>query len=425
MSGTRQKISLRQLFWARYSPQSLLLELSLIIPLILIAYFSRFFRPQEAVVGLGPQPLINNYYHKQALQVYGYKAETFVSSANYITDRYDINLGRKRLDLLPPIWKPLFLLLHALFHYKILFIYFNGGPLMDSVLLRHLEPYLYKMANIRIVVMPYGSDVQNLAFTPNLYFRHAMSIDYPTYYKRYAERSTNVTRWTRHADWIISGCEWVDYMSYWHTLMLAHFSIDMSQWEPISKKSSLGSNQPFRVLHAPNHPKIKGTDALIKAVEQLKEEGLDIELIILRGVPNSQIQEVMSSVDLVADQFVMGWYAMFAIEAMSMEKPVLCYLRPDLLDLYTKAALIEPNEIPLLNTSMLEIAEQLRWAYLNRTLLPEIGKRGREYVAKHHSIQAVGAVFATILDKLGIAPSLLPGSVSRHLSESSHQTRVI
>jgi glycosyltransferase involved in cell wall biosynthesis len=414
----RPRISLRQLLWARYSPQSLLLEILFVIPLMLLAFASRFFRSRENIVGLGPQPLINNYYHKQALQLYGYRAETFVSSANYITDRYDIHLGRKRLDLLPPLWKPLYLFLRALFHYKVLFIYFNGGPLMDCVILKHIEPYLYKIAELRILVMPYGSDVQNLALTPNLYFRHAMSVDYPTYHRRYDERSANVMRWTQHADWIISGCEWVDYMGYWDTLMLGHFSIDMEQWRP--EKVTGSPQRSFRILHAPNHPKIKGTDALMKAVDILKSEGLDIELIILRGVPNSEIQAVMSTVDIVADQFVMGWYAMFAIEAMSMEKPVLCYIRPDLLDLYTKAGLIEPHELPLLNTHLLDIADQIRWAYLNRDLLPQLGKRGRAYVEKHHSTKAVGAVFADILSKLDIPPSQKP-AISEAFSHLSLQ----
>jgi glycosyltransferase involved in cell wall biosynthesis len=159
----------------------------------------------------------------------------------------------------------------------------------------------------------------------------------------------------------------------------------------------------LRILHAPNHPLIKGADALIAATELLKSEGLDIELILLRGVPNEEIRKAMEHADLVADQFVIGWYGMFAIEAMAMEKPVLCYLREDLIDLYLKAGLVSGNEIPLINTGMLEIAEKIRWAYDNRDELSTIGKKGREFVQKHHSTEHVGSVFAEILNELGIS----------------------
>jgi hypothetical protein len=191
-------------------------------------------------------------------------------------------------------------------------------------------------------------------------------------------------------------------MHHWDTLMLGHFSIDMEKWTPAEVQGH-GKSGKLRILHAPNHTKIKGTDALTAAIELLKSEGLDIELILLEGVPNDVIRSAMENVDLVADQFVIGWYAMFAIEAMAMEKPVLCYLREDFIDLYVKAGLVTVNEIPLINTGLLEIADKIRWAYDNREKLSAMGKKGREFVRKHHSTEHVGKIFAEILNELGIS----------------------
>jgi glycosyltransferase involved in cell wall biosynthesis len=268
-------------------------------------------------------------------------------------------------------------------------------------LLYPLEPFFYKLAKIKIVVMPYGSDVQVLTRCKNLYFKHAVICDYPKLKNNHARIRKNIERWTNYAHWVISGADWVEYMYHWDTLMLGHFSIDMERWAPTGSKGHEESGK-LRILHAPNHTTIKGTDALIDAIELLKREGLDIELILLRGVPNAEIRKTMENVDLVADQFVIGWYAMFALEAMAMEKPVLCYLRDDLLDLYVKADLVTEDEIPLINTGLLEIAAKIRWAYDNREELRAIGKKGREFVQKHHSTEHVGSVFAEILNKLGI-----------------------
>jgi glycosyltransferase involved in cell wall biosynthesis len=261
------------------------------------------------------------------------------------------------------------------------------------------------MAKIRVVVMPYGSDVQVLTRSKNLYFKHTVSMDYPNF-RRYRRRvSKSVDRWTRYADWVIAGCEWVDYMYHWDTLMLAHFSIDLERWTPTKQGAEIGRAEKLRILHAPNHVAIKGTKALVDAVETLKREGFGIELVLMRGVPNSEIQKAIESVDLVADQFVIGWYAMFAMEAMAMKKPVLCYLREDLIDLYVKAGLVRREEIPIINTNLLEIKEKIRWVYSHREELIKIGERGREFVKNHHSTERIGEVFRNILTSLGLSSS--------------------
>ena len=381
-----------------------ILEVLLIIPCFVISYLSRYSN-RKIDVGLGPEPLISNVYHKKALIQNGYSAETFVSEVYFITNEFDINLSRWRSNLLTAVLIPFYLFFRCLFRYKSLFIYFHGGPLWTTRILDRFEPHFYRMAKIRVVVMPYGSDVQVLTRSKNLYFKHTVSIDYPNFRKYRRRVSNSVDRWTRHADWVISGCEWVDYMYHWDTLMLAHFSIDLDRWNPTKQGAEIGRAEKLRILHAPNHVAIKGTKALVDAVETLKKEGLNIELVLMRGVPNSEIQKAIESVDLVADQFVIGWYAMFAMEAMAMEKPVLCYLREDLIDLYVKAGLVRREEIPIINTNLLEIKEKIRWVYSHREELIKIGERGREFVKNHHSTERIGEVFRNILTSLGLSSS--------------------
>jgi glycosyltransferase involved in cell wall biosynthesis len=380
------------------------IEIVLIIPFWVISYASRFCT-RRIDVGLGPEPLINNVYHKRALMEHGYRAETFVSDVYFITEEFDFSLHGWRRHPITAVLVPFLLFLRCLFRYRCLFIYFHGGPLWHTRILSHLEAYFYKAAGIKTVVMPYGSDVQVLTRSKNLYFKHAMSIDYPTMRDQRGRIGSRIDRWTRHADWIISGCEWVDYMYYWNTLLLGHFSIDLERWSTINNRPEPKKTDTFRILHAPNHTTIKGTTALVDVVEALKREGLRIELVLMKNVPNTEIRRVMENVDLVADQFVIGWYAMFAIEAMAMKKPVLCYLREDLIDLYTKAGLLVPDEIPLVNTSLVQIEDRVKWAYSHREELASLGEKGREFVKKHHSTETIGRVFAEILKSIELLPS--------------------
>lgn len=380
---------------------TVLIELSA-VPLLVVASFIARFAKRSIDVGLGPEPLINNVYHKRALLRAGYTAETFVNGVYYITDEFDFDVQKTKLIArLPGGVRPVYLYLRAVFRYRSLMIYMNGGPLGFTRTLRNLEPWLLKKARVRVIALAYGSDVQDLSLSRNLHFKHTMSQDYPVQAKQRHRPAENIERWL-DADAIISGVEWVDYQWHWTHLMLGHFSIDTDQWTP--SEVDTDAQSALRILHAPNHRAIKGTAAFIDAVDTVKAEGHAIELVLLERVPNDEIKSAMQGVDLVADQFVVGWYAMFALEAMALGKPVLCYLRPDLVDLYEKAGLITHDEIPLIDTPVDQIAERLRWACTHRQALIDAGKRGRQFVLDHHSLVKIGSEFEAVLRGTGVEP---------------------
>jgi glycosyltransferase involved in cell wall biosynthesis len=386
------------------------------LPFVIIFSFIARFKNKSIDIGLGPEPLINNIFHKKALKLYGYSAETFVNSVYYITDDFDI-----RADL---IFKGLFkaiinhyLFLYSIFKYKCIYIYFNGGPLGFTSFLWKIEPFLYKIAKVKTVVMPYGGDVQEMSRSHNLLFKHVMSKDYPRHKFRRKLIEKKIDLWSRYATHIIGGCEWVDYMYYWDTLMLAHFSIDTNEWKMESNyviPNKYTKERPLRVLHAPNHKEIKGTKYFIRAIDELKAEGYPIELILVEKIPNYQIKEIMKEVDVIADQLIVGWYAMFAIESMSMGKLVLCYIREDLEEFYTASGLLEKNELPLIKCSPLNIKEVLTRILDNAEELRIYENKSKNYVAKHHSIQSVGLVFDYINTSIGIKKSSKENEIMRN-----------
>ena len=136
--------------------------------------------------------------------------------------------------------------------------------------------------------MPYGGDVQEMSRSPNLLFKHALAQDYPLHRLRRSDIARRIDLWTQQADHVISGCEWVDYMYHWDTLMLGHFSIDTQRWAPLAGAAPAGASRPLRILHAPNHRAIKGSQFFIQAVDELRHEGLPLELVILERVPNNR-----------------------------------------------------------------------------------------------------------------------------------------
>lgn len=385
--------------------------------LIGVALYVRFFRKKKKIdIGLGPEPMINNVYHKRALESYGYTAETFVDSVYFITKEFDyrgdlLEINKSRVSkhfFLLGIW----LFIRSIVRYKALYIYFNGGPLKAHYFLRPIEPFLYKIAGTKIVVMPYGGDVHDLTHCPNLQFKHAMAVDYPSYYKMNGNVRRQIVRWTNYSDFVLSGCDWVDYTYHWDMLTLAHFSIDLDKFTKLREtnpvyRTSFTKEKPLRILHAPNHKTIKGSYFIQKAVAELQNEGYPLELILLQGRSNQEILEEIAKADIIADQLVIGWYAMFALESLVLAKPVICYLREDLINLYLFGGqLSSKEEIPFLNTDVFGITDLLRNVVEGKVDLESYGSKGFSYVQKYHSISAIGRLFQTINQKIGIEPSL-------------------
>jgi glycosyltransferase involved in cell wall biosynthesis len=116
----------------------------------------------------------------------------------------------------------------------------------------------------------------------------------------------------------------------------------------------------------------------------------------------------MRGADIVASGFIMGYYELFAIEGMSMGKPVLNYWRPDLKLIYSKHSYA--SHCPIMDTPVCRLKENIRLLAGNPDLRRQLGRAGRRYVEEHHSYRAIGQLFDRIIRKVWLAEAIdLPG----------------
>ena len=160
--------------------------------------------------------------------------------------------------------------------------------------------------------------------------------------------------------------------------------------------SFTGRRGPLRVMHAPNHREFKGTSYLEAAVADLQAEGVQIELIMVENLPNQKALDVYRSADVIFDQCLIGFHGYFALEAMALGKPVMCFIRKP------EEYLLEPQECPIINTHIDTLRDDLRALVQNRDQLPQIGKRGRSYVERHYSRTAFAGRLKRAYEDLGI-----------------------
>jgi glycosyltransferase involved in cell wall biosynthesis len=159
--------------------------------------------------------------------------------------------------------------------------------------------------------------------------------------------------------------------------------IDVDEWraEPPEPDDGL-----VTVVHAPNHRHYKGTRFLEAAVDELRREGVPVELVLVEGTPADAARRIYAQADVVADQFLLGAYGFFALEGMALGKPVICHLDE-------RVAAVHPEwaEAPIVSATPDTLVDELRKLVLDAELRAELGRRGAEFVRRHHTFETVGA----------------------------------
>lgn len=357
----------------------------------------------------GHVPIINNKYWSNALGDIGYKSDTLMNGFfNTINEKKDFDyyiddIIKQYYGHFPALliqnFKPFFVFDYVLKNYNILHLTCQGISLQNS-------PYneaairVIKKFGIKTIVMPYGSDFQQYSRITHISFRHSLLINYPEAAKQEEVVAKDVNFWIKHADIFLSGVQ-VDAIGRWDLLPFNNVVVDTKTWHSRTNYSqSDGINEEVTIMHSPNHRGVKGTEFIVKAVDELKKEGYLINLLLVEKVQNSEVRRLMQEkADILASQLIYGVYALSAMEGMSSGIPVLTNLS---YEPYTRVfrRYSYLNECPILSTTPENIKENLKILVTNPQLREELGRAGRAYAEKYHSYETAQYMFGKIYDKI-------------------------
>jgi glycosyltransferase involved in cell wall biosynthesis len=135
------------------------------------------------------------------------------------------------------------------------------------------------------------------------------------------------------------------------------------------------------VVHAPSNRSRKGTEHVIAACAQLP-----VELDIVEGLHHDAARERYRRADIVVDQLNAGWHGIFALEAMALGKPVVTYLKPDVVEQAERAY---GTTVPIVSATKETLVEALRPLVESPARRREIGAASRAYVERVHDIDRV------------------------------------
>lgn len=149
---------------------------------------------------------------------------------------------------------------------------------------------------------------------------------------------------------------------------------------------------------------IKGTGAVMAAVERLREEGVRVRLIFATKVPSSRVRFLQVQADIVVDQLNYGRYGANARESLMLGKPVICRLDPQ------QGGGLPPlrpiAEAPIVSADESRIYAEMRKLVEDRELRLELGKRSRQFALKWHDSDVCAERYERVINRLrdGLVP---------------------
>lgn len=174
-------------------------------------------------------------------------------------------------------------------------------------------------------------------------------------------------------------------------------AVDLAQWAAVG----VGPTDRPLVVHAPSQPAVKGTPIIERALQELAEEGVAFELKLITGMRHDEARRWYERADLVIDQIHIGWYGVLAVEAMALGKPVVSYIRPDLLDGFTP-------EPALANANPDTVKDVLRELLSSSNRRMELGERARAFAEEVHDVRVVAASLHALYTDLMARPARQP-----------------
>lgn len=262
-----------------------------------------------------------------------------------------------------------------------------------AVLPTHLYYPLLKAAGKQIVTAFWGSDIRYwYAFAEDM--RQHGAADETSPFFEYARIRSGGSYWDKlrtirtvekYSDLILSQPDSAQLQT--RPYMRTHIPLDLSEY----KFNVPGRSAPL-IVHAPSVPEAKGTDIILRTIQELQDEGLHFEFRKIENMPNTELRALLTEADIVVDELYSATVAALSAEAMATGNAVLVRYMEE----YSKV----PKGCPAVNTNVFNLKDNLRRMIVNVSERKALAERGRPYVeAVNDHVKVCQSILEWLLHK--------------------------
>jgi glycosyltransferase involved in cell wall biosynthesis len=135
------------------------------------------------------------------------------------------------------------------------------------------------------------------------------------------------------------------------------------------------------IVHAPTRRTTKGTDLVLRALDDLAAEGLDFDVRLLEGVPHEEVRRTLAGADILVDNVIAGAYGIVSLEAMASGMVAVANLMDPIREAHPDAPVVDVDPTTLLDT--------MRRLITDREERRRIAALGRPWVSRVHDAEVV------------------------------------
>lgn len=171
-------------------------------------------------------------------------------------------------------------------------------------------------------------------------------------------------------------------------------AIDLSLYPENGLKSFTSEqewvNEGPLIVHIPSREAVKGSKFIETALQDLQDMGVKFRFKFIKNVTHDEVIRIYSEADIVIDQLRIGWYGVASVEAMSLGRCTVAYIREDI-----ESYLSEFN-YPIVNANPDNIKDVLLDLIQNRNKVIKQGAIAREFVEEYHCQEKVVTKYKNI-----------------------------
>lgn len=143
-----------------------------------------------------------------------------------------------------------------------------------------------------------------------------------------------------------------------------------------SRMEHLESDEDLKIAHLPSVREVKGTENVMRAVDEAKKGGARLHLDIIEDVTVDQAMKRLDRADICVDWMSPDYdiHGVVSVESMLRSIPTICNIDRKLYD----------DSIPILDAGPNDLGDRLLELDSNRKDLPKIGALSRKYALETH-----------------------------------------
>jgi glycosyltransferase involved in cell wall biosynthesis len=304
----------------------------------------------------------------RAQRTLGLRSDAMQFFSNWIQYKCDINLNLETYRYPVNNIRVAMFFLKAITKYDIFHFHFGY-----TLLPKFYDVFLLKLLRKKVFFHYHGCDIKDRAYLLKKDVYSACHTCNPIRCNKNIPESKAIAK--KYADGVFLGTP--DLIEFYPQGVWLPPPIHIDEIEKAAEGIAVSESDTIKLLHAPSDPLLKGTEYVLRAVEELKEEGLPIELILVQNRPWQEAIKLFKTADIAIDQFRMGAYGHFAAECMALKKPVICYIREDVKKYY-------PDDLPIIISTGDTLAATIRTLIADMGKLKRIGNASYDYIKKYH-----------------------------------------